>query len=475
MCAWQFSFFTPAKKFVEKRLLLISVLLNIFFSANAQSVNVVSGSADGNFTKGKTFYILANPCPAGFVFNKWTGNVKIADTFSVNTSFSMPSKDVKLTATYKPAAVWSPVIDTINGSQVYYYFPNEKIKGLITFYHGSGGSASNWFLDEFEKPFLQYAVEEGYAVFTTQSKDRIKKQWDVSGAESADIQNVKIILSKLKSRGLITNKTKILGIGMSDGSQFCSLISAVDSFAANALYCSSGIKNSISSTTSPTEWCIPEDDTTYAKNLMESAQNNFDLLQSRGIGAQFLIRKASPVFPLLFWHAWGLDSNDSKIIYNSLKKNKAINDEDFITLNPLNQSKWNTKIPSQYLYDINNIGGELTAAAAEHRFQNYFESRTLSFFDKYTKTKSRTTSVNDPPIIEDKLFPNPAENYFSVQSKTTITSVKIYSATGFLIKQFSPERTNVQFLCTDLTNGIYFIQVEDANGNLANEKLIVRH
>lgn len=460
---------------MKKKLLLISVLLFTLGAAYSQSVSVTSGSADGNPVAGQTIYILANPCPTGYIFNKWTGNVQLADTFSICTSFAMPSGNVTLTATYKPAPVWSPVIDTINGSVVYYYFPGEKIKGLITFYHGSGGSADNWFTDEFEKPFLQYAVEEGYAVFSTDSKDRVNKQWDLSGTESVDIQNMDMMFDTLKYRGLITDNTKIYGVGMSDGSMFCSLIAAINNFAANALYCVPGMKSYINVTASPTQWCISQDDTTMMSNMIESAQNNYELLQSRGIDAEFLVQPATPVFPLLLWHAWGLDSVDSKIIYNSLKENNALDDHDFIKLNPLNQNKWQDKIPSDYSANINNIGGELTVAAAEHRFHNYFAYETLHFFDKYTKAVAQTTSVNDPSLFENSLFPNPAVNYFSLQSKTIITTVKLYSISGFLLKQFLPEKSTAQFSCSDLANGIYLVQLKDVNGNMANEKLIVKH
>lgn len=467
--------FISFKKIVKKKIFLISVFLFILCAAYSQSISVSAGSADGDFTPGQAVYILANPCPAGYVFNKWTGNVQLADTFSISTSFVMPSDNVNLTATYKTAPDWSPVVDTINGSAVYYYFPNEEIKGLITFYHGSGGCADNWFTDEFEEPFVKYAVEEGYAVFATESIDRVNKQWDISGTESMDVQNMNVMFNTLKNRGLITGNTRIYGVGMSDGSMFCSLIASVDSFAANALYCAQGQTKNIQNTNSPTQWCISQDDTTMMPGMMESAQNNFELLQNRGIDAQFLIHPATPVFPLLLWHAWGLDSVDSKIIYNSLKENDALNDHDFITVDPLNQYKWQDKIPSGYSDNINNIGGELTVVAAEHRFHNYFEYETLQFFDKYAKSDSKGTSVNDPSLFENMLYPNPAADYFYLQSKTIIASVKIYSAAGYLIKQFSPESANTKFSCGDLASGIYLIQLKDVHGNMANEKLIVRH
>ncbi len=66
------------------------------------SLTVNSGSGDGNFIAGSTVNISANNAPNGQVFDKWTGNVSgIANVNSANTTITMPSSNVTITATYK--------------------------------------------------------------------------------------------------------------------------------------------------------------------------------------------------------------------------------------------------------------------------------------------------------------------------------------------------------------------------------------
>lgn len=459
-----------------KKILIFLCLMFAFYLSHSQSINITSGYADGTFTKGKKVYILANGDPTGYVFDKWTGNVKVADSFSVSTSFTMPSTNVKLTATYKTAPVLTPVITTINGSTVYYYFPSGTIKGLITFYHGSGGSADNWFTDEFEKVFLQYAVNEGYGVFATESKDRANKVWDISGPGSVDVQNMSVMFSTLISNGLITSSTPIFGVGMSDGSVFCSMIAALDNFSANALYCESGDNQYIKTTKSPTEWCISNEDTTIVADMMSEAQSNYQLLKGRGIATQFLTHYATPVFPNIFCQQQSFDSVMSRTVYNELKAGGVLNSNDFITVDPLKMSTWKSLVDKSFSSKINYIQGELTAAAAEHRFHNYFEHKTIKFFDNHL---AKIPAVLQAPLPSNdntlSVYPDPANSYFNLQSTSVITTISVFNSGGKQVKQFLPNSAIGQFPSADLPNGVYYLQLTDANGKINYRKLLVNH
>lgn len=76
------------------------------------TVDVVNGTGGGDYEVGQTVSIVAKDS-AGFDFDKWTGDSDLLDDASKkSTSFTMPEKAVKLTATYKEEA-----IDTTNGSK----------------------------------------------------------------------------------------------------------------------------------------------------------------------------------------------------------------------------------------------------------------------------------------------------------------------------------------------------------------------
>ena len=65
------------------------------------TVTVNGGTADLTKTEaGKTVTVTAN-VPAGKVFNGWTGDVTFADASKITTTFTMPAKNVTVTANFK--------------------------------------------------------------------------------------------------------------------------------------------------------------------------------------------------------------------------------------------------------------------------------------------------------------------------------------------------------------------------------------
>ena len=65
------------------------------------TLTVSSGSGSGNFAEGRVVSISADVPIAGYVFDKWTGDIaNVANVNSANTFVYMPSKDISLTAYY---------------------------------------------------------------------------------------------------------------------------------------------------------------------------------------------------------------------------------------------------------------------------------------------------------------------------------------------------------------------------------------
>ncbi len=65
---------------------------------------VNGGSGGGDYEGGATVSIKADPAPVGKVFDKWTSSgVSLNSPEVAETSFTMPNKEVTLTATYKDA------------------------------------------------------------------------------------------------------------------------------------------------------------------------------------------------------------------------------------------------------------------------------------------------------------------------------------------------------------------------------------
>jgi len=69
------------------------------------TVTVNSGTGSGSYAANATVNITANAAPSGKVFDKWTtaDGVAFANANATSTSFTMPAKNVTVTATYKDA------------------------------------------------------------------------------------------------------------------------------------------------------------------------------------------------------------------------------------------------------------------------------------------------------------------------------------------------------------------------------------
>ncbi len=66
------------------------------------TVTVSSGTGGGDYAAGATVTITADAAPSGKVFDKWTASgVTLTNASSATTTFTMPAKNVSVTATYK--------------------------------------------------------------------------------------------------------------------------------------------------------------------------------------------------------------------------------------------------------------------------------------------------------------------------------------------------------------------------------------
>ncbi|MDR0352757.1 MAG: hypothetical protein LBI02_05230 [Opitutaceae bacterium] len=72
-------------------------------AAATYTLTVRNGSGSGPYTAGTTVPLIADPAPAGQVFDKWTTNAggSFANDGNSNTTFTMPAGTVTVTATYK--------------------------------------------------------------------------------------------------------------------------------------------------------------------------------------------------------------------------------------------------------------------------------------------------------------------------------------------------------------------------------------
>lgn len=80
-------------------------------------LTIADGSGSGTYPEGEIINISANEAPAGYIFDKWTGDLTyVADQTAEQTTVTVPAQNIILTATYKP--IWANT-----GNVIYYTGP----------------------------------------------------------------------------------------------------------------------------------------------------------------------------------------------------------------------------------------------------------------------------------------------------------------------------------------------------------------
>ncbi|WP_019039276.1 T9SS type A sorting domain-containing protein [Psychroflexus tropicus] len=86
---------------------------------------------------------------------------------------------------------------------------------------------------------------------------------------------------------------------------------------------------------------------------------------------------------------------------------------------------------------------------------------------------SQTLSIQDEnEFASVQLYPNPAQNKFSIESDLSIEQVKIYTLTGKVVAKFHSEPKSSTYDISFLLSGIYFVEVTSLEGKKTVTKLI---
>ncbi len=108
------------------------------------TLNVGNGSGDGNFTAGTVVNISAEAAPSGSEFDRWTGDVaNVANVNNPNTTVTMPSSNITVTATYRDVTVPTFTLIVNNGSGDGSYEAGESVN-IIADVAPSGQEFDRW-------------------------------------------------------------------------------------------------------------------------------------------------------------------------------------------------------------------------------------------------------------------------------------------------------------------------------------------
>jgi len=345
-------------------------------------VRVIHGSGSGSYHVGSTIYIWANPSNPGWSFDSWKGDTEeFPDIRSMHVTLVMPSRDLWVKATYKQIPLWQAEYEVIAGRDVYYYFPPVS-KGIILFFHGSGGDAREWTdLGAERRYFYDEAIAEGYTIIAINSIDRVNKEWEVGlpVETNPDIQGVSSILDVFRSRGQIKDTTSIYGIGMSRGGRFATIAGYALRMKAVAMMVANSVEEMISVSTVPMMWCLAQHDVIIER---DQAFADYQQLKKRGVDTDFYVHSSTPLYPFYFVITNGIDYAGSAQFLADLKDHGFLDENNFLIENP-RFSNWQT-FAADYSEEIRlDIQDRLYVAYGEHAFYSDCDHRILDFFNAH--------------------------------------------------------------------------------------------
>ena len=86
--------------------------------------------------------------------------------------------------------------------------------------------------------------------------------------------------------------------------------------------------------------------------------------------------------------------------------------------------------------------------------------------------KVDAASIAEEPVLQTKIFPNPATDVIYLDNARDLKEVKIYSASGQLF--FSSEKVNESISVENYPPGIYSFLATGIDGKLYRTKFIVQ-
>ena len=107
------------------------------------------------------------------------------------------------------------------------------------------------------------------------------------------------------------------------------------------------------------------------------------------------------------------------------------------------------------------------------KYRIFVEGGIEEFF--IVEFTASTISVAEEALIEKSIYPNPAQNNFTIAVEKQNRQIKIYNVLGDLIRDFNAGELTTQVDCSLWNNGVYFVRSFDGNKLISTHKLIVAH
>jgi hypothetical protein len=103
-----------------------------------------------------------------------------------------------------------------------------------------------------------------------------------------------------------------------------------------------------------------------------------------------------------------------------------------------------------------------------------WETKKTEIMEHIKSLNTASLSVEDINILDEsfRMYPNPTQNRFRIESKNTLSNVKIYTMLGELVQENKVDGSSANIDIENLSKGIYFVEVNYAKGIKMTSKII---
>ncbi|MEO0438852.1 MAG: hypothetical protein AAF098_18325 [Pseudomonadota bacterium] len=273
--------------------------------------------------------------------------------------------------------------------QVYSYVPAEP-RGIVYFFHGSGGSAE-FALRVETLDLINGLLVRGYGFIATESTERTApRRWQVNDPslqDNPDLSRLARLHRELQNRASISEQTPIFGVGMSNGARMVSLFAQTFHNAAYPVHAIVPVMGTVANPvaasgglTVPALFIEAENDTT-----VENDQIRFDFLQTKanGVAAQLLTKREEPLLDWRFTRVPSIDMNEANQITSWAISTGVWSDEGSrqLSVNDAFSTLEQQSLDEIVEGDMREVRAQLANILAVHQFTALFKEHIADFFD----------------------------------------------------------------------------------------------
>ncbi len=371
------------------------------------TVSVSNGYGAGKYKTGDTVHIFSMAYSTSQLFDTWgsTDASLLNGKDEWHTWFIMPAKNVSFSGSLKNITPVTLSFEQIRSRDrlkpVYYFFPVGH-KGFVLLLHGSGGTAQH-FVNSYEyQQLIKDLVNDNFGVIVTEAEEATtgvdangdgKLRWGTTPYDSVtniDYANIKIITDTFYNRG-VTNRGKLrYSVGMSNGGNFSSYLSALFSYKAGISYCAPSGAPIAAISVTPLQFCMARFDNNENVGPAGNANalTNSQTLTGRGICSKYYMQEHSPLYAERFARKGDITNAQSTSLFNELKSKGFLNSKNyFIGFSDALTTAYQANPTSFPVLNSLNVLQKLTVieqidlAVSDHQMYSDYNRATLKFLN----------------------------------------------------------------------------------------------